>query len=130
MIFFIFLDRVDCAVLSDSLLSSIVLMLLSGYISSVTFVDPMSSEGSSILRSVFSVVVSAKSVRWTGYATAVAYETLMRRFSGRDGAESKSSVASFGLTAQNFLTRLLAYAPNLTCCWLLRWSVVVVKIFI
>jgi hypothetical protein len=77
---FISLDRVDCAVLSDSLSSSIVFMLLLCSISFVTFVDPVSSEGSSIVRSMFFLVVSAKSVRWTGDANAVAYETLMRRF--------------------------------------------------
>jgi hypothetical protein len=78
-------ERVDCAVLSDSLSSSIVLMLLSSSISLATFVDPVSIEGSSIVRSKFSFVASEKSGQWTD-ATAAAYATLIRSFSGHDGA--------------------------------------------
>jgi hypothetical protein len=71
---FISPESVDCAVLSDSLSSSIVLMLLLSSISLVAFVDTVSSEGSSIVISMFSVAVSEKSGLWTGGDTEAVYD--------------------------------------------------------
>jgi hypothetical protein len=73
-------------VLRDSLSSSIDLILISSSMSYVAFLEPVNIDGSSEVRSMFSAIGSIYSDLYTGGAMAASYETVMRRFSGGDGA--------------------------------------------
>jgi hypothetical protein len=89
-------------VLSDTLSSTMDLIVCSSSKSFDTFVNPVSMDDSLDVIPMVSVLDSEYSERCTGVVTASVYDKFICRFSGREGAQSNSSVALFGLGVKNF----------------------------